>query len=937
MNFQGEPGVPFSLNQIIPFGIQRFSRWLYVLLAALLVLVPLYFLRGLYTDYLWFSSLGFSSVFITIKLNQIILFFIGALSFGILCSLSFYFARRFSWGQVEILMPESTFNFLKKAIILGMALFVFVGSCVFGIILAQSWQTILKFLNSSEFGINDPILNKDLSFYIFNLPFYELIQNWILSAILVIFVGSIIVYFVNYTFRGMAFKFNSGLKIHSSIMFSLLMIIVSFSHFIQRWKIIHGSGDIVSGASYSDVFARMPGLNILAVIALMVAVIILVNIYFSGVRLLIAGVALWGVSAIILTIGWPNAAQRFTVTPNEYKKEAPYIDHSIRMTKIGFGLNDVNEIEYPVEYELDIETVQASNETISNIRLWDHAPLLDVYKQIQLIRPYYDFNDVDVDRYVFDGKLRQVMLAAREVNVDKLDDESDTWINNKLRYTHGFGLSMSPVTEFTPEGRPEFFAKDIPLDGQYKIMENTSIEESQSYLLTNPRIYYGEKTNEYVIANSETAELDYQAQGGEIMSNHYDGSGGVEIGSLFRRILYAVEMRDLNILISGQISNQTKILYDRNVQERINNVMPFLGLDKDPYLVVANGELVWIQDAYTFSNRFPYSSKSITDLDNTYWENTQFNYIRNSVKVVVNAYSGKVNAYIWDDSDPIIRAYAKIFPELFLTKAQMPQVILDHVRYPQDIFSIQSKKFLKFHMENSLDFYNLEDVWSIPDEKVGQSDELQEVLPYYAIMKIPGMDSEKFTLLTPYTRNDPPIMSGWLAAGNDGEDYGSLTALLFPKDRQVDSTRQIEARIDNDLSISPELTLLCQQGSVCLRGNLLVLPLNYEGKFGLLYVEPIYLQAEGVDFPELKKVIMATQEKVVMTDSVPNAVKALLGSSEAFVISDTNDKNQSNNNSDFSFVKKTIESLKEKIEGLKVTLNELEKSLTVLSESLEEK
>lgn len=937
MNFQGEPGVPFSLNQIIPFGIQKFSRWLYVLFAALLVLVPLYFLRGLYTDYLWFSSLGFSTVFITVILNKIILFFIGALFFAFLCSISFYFARKFSWGPVEILMPESTFNFLKKAIILGMAVFVSVASCIFGIILAQSWQTVLKFLNSSEFGIHDPILEKDLSFYIFNLPFYELIQNWILSAILVIFVGSIIIYFVNYTFRGMAFKFNSGLKIHSSILLSLLMITVSFSHFIQRWKIIHGSGDIVSGASYSDVFALMPGLNILAVIALMVAVIILVNIYFSGVRLLIAGVALWGVSAIILSIGWPNAAQRFTVTPNEYKIESPYIDHSIRMTKLGFGLQDVNEIEYPVEYKLDIETVRASNETISNIRLWDHAPLLDVYKQIQLIRPYYDFNDVDVDRYIFDGKLRQVMLAAREVNVDKLDDESDTWINTKLRYTHGFGLSMSPVTEFTSEGRPEFFAKDIPLDGQYKITESEPVEGSQFYSLTNPRIYYGEKTNEYVIANSDTPELDYQAQGGQIMSNHYDGSGGVGIGSLFRKLLYAIEMRDLNILISRQINTQTKILYDRNVQERINAVMPFLGLDKDPYLVVADGNLVWIQDAYTFSNRFPYSSKSMSDIDHSYWENTQFNYIRNSVKIVVDAYSGKVDAYIWDDSDPIINAYKKIFPTLFLDRNQMPEVIMDHIRYPQDIFSIQSKKYLKFHMQNSLDFYNLEDVWSIPDEKVGQGDELKEVLPYYAILKIPGMESEKFTLLTPYTRNDPPILSGWLAAGNDGDDYGSLTALIFPKDRQVDSTRQVEARIDNDLSISPELTLLCQQGSVCLRGNLLVLPLSYEGKFGLIYVEPIYLQAEGVDFPELKKVIMATQEKVVMADSVPNAVKEILGLKEVINISDSKAKNQSNDSTSFDFVKKTLESLKNKIEDLKDTLNELEKSLSVLVESLEEK
>ncbi|MQG18714.1 MAG: UPF0182 family protein [SAR202 cluster bacterium] len=936
MNFQEDSGLPFSLSQINQLGISRYYRWIFVILAAFLIFVPLYFLQGLYTDYLWFSSLGFSSVFITVLTNKIILFFIGALIFAFPAIISFYFARKFSWGPVEILMPESTFNFLNKAIIVGMGIFIGVSSTIFGVLLARSWETVLKFFNSSKFGVVDPILNKDLAFYIFDLPFYELVQNWILSAILLILVGSLLVYFVNYTFRGMAFKFNSGLKIHFSILFSLFMVVVSISHFIQRWKILHGSGEIVSGAAYSDVFARMPGLTILGVIALMVAVIILVNIYFNGIRLLIAGVALWGVAAIILTIGWPNAVQRFTVTPNEYQKESPYIDHSIKMTKIGFGIQNITEVEYPVEYELDLETVQASSETIGNVRLWDHAPLLDVYKQIQLIRPYYDFNDVDVDRYTLDGKLRQVMLAAREVNVEKLDDESDTWVNNKLRYTHGFGLSMSPVTEFTSEGRPKFFAKDIPLDGEYKIMDYSA--GSEYMILKNPRIYYGEKTTEYIIANSDTDELDFQAQGGEIMSNHYSGSGGVGIGSFFRKLLYAIEMRDLNILISNQINSDTKILYDRNIQERINNVMPFIGLDKDPYLVVGDGNLVWMQDAYTFSNRFPYSDKSETSIDNPYWEDTQFSYIRNSIKISVDAYSGKINAYIWDDSDPIAKVYKNIFPDLFIDRSEMPEYLLNHVRYPQDLFSIQSEKYLKFHMDNSLDFYNLEDVWDIPDEKVGQSDELQDVLPYYAIMKIPGMDTEKFTLLIPYTRNDPPIMSGWLAAGNDGDDYGKLTALLFPKDRQVDSTRQIEARIDNDLEISPELTLLCQQGSICLRGNLLVLPLSHAGKYGLLYVEPIYLQAEGVDFPELKKVIIATQEKVVMEDSVPNAINALLGTSGDVIYSNSDsDAQQSVDNSSTDIVKKMIESLKDKIEGLKKTLNELENSLNILTESLEEK
>ena len=522
---------------------------------------------------------------------------------------------------------------------------------------------------------------------------------------------------------------------------------------------------------------------------------------------------------------------------------------------------------YPVDPSLmTAEMISENLQTVDNIRLWDDAPLSNVYRQIQLIRPYYDFKDADVDRYTVDGEYRQVMLAAREVAPEKLDPDAQTWINNRLRYTHGFGVAMSPVTEFTTEGRPEFFAKDIPSDGVIVVTAEDA-EGDPETVVTEPRIYYGEKTVDYIIVNSNTDELDYQAAGGELKSINYSGSGGVRINSFIRRVAYAWQFTDINILITGEINASSRLQYRREIQERISTVAPFLMLDADPYIVAAEGALFWIQDANTVTNEYPYSDP-VPD---------GFNYIRNSVKVVMNAFDGTLSFYVWDPDDPMIRTYKSIFPTLFLPKDQMPEGLRSHIRYPQDLFGFQAEKFLRYHMEDTQDFYNLEDIWNIPEEKVGQSSQLQVVEPYYVIMKMPREEDEEFVLLLPYTRNVPPIMAGWLAARNDAPNYGQLVAFTFPKGQQVDSPQQIEAKIDNDPYISQWFTLRCQEGSFCIRGNLLVIPIVSGENFGLLYAEPVYLQAEGIDFPELKQVILATGEKVVMEDSIPAALEALTG------------------------------------------------------------
>ena len=845
-------------------------KWGLIIVGLILVFVLLSLLRSIYTDLLWFDGLDYRGVFVKILATRVALFFIGGVAFAIPLGVSLYFANRMSQGPEEVPLPQGARELLKRLIFWGTIAVVIALGAIFGAIAAGKWEVFLKFWNAVPFGIDDPVYQKEISFYVFTLPVYRFIQGWLLGGAIAILIASLAMYFVNFSFRGVGLLITRGLKIHVSVIAAFIMFILAFGHWLDRWDLLLSDQGAVFGAAFADLAARKPALLILTIIAIASGILMLVNAYLSGIRMLIGAVVLWVVMSIVLGTLWPNFVQRFRVNPNEFVKEQPYIARNIEFTRRGFGLEGVVEQPYPADPSLAAEVVEANLQTIDNIRLWDHGPLADVYRQIQLIRPYYDFKDADVDRYVVDGDYRQVMLAAREIAPEKLDEAAQTWVNTRLRYTHGFGLAMSPVTEFTQAGRPEFFAKDIPEDGILRI-RSTSEAAEPDIIVDNPRIYYGEKTIDYVIVNSNTEELDYQTEVGEIRGTKYFGEGGVPLSSFLRRLVYAWQFGDINILISGEITGASRIQYRRDIQERVLAVAPFLRPDEDPYLVAADGQLFWIQDAYTHTRRYPYSDPHIDG----------FNYVRNSVKIAIDAFNGSLRFYVADPADPIIRTYQDIFPELFVPLDDMPPALRSHIRYPQDLFGFQAGKYLKYHMRNTQDFYNLEDIWRIPNEKFGQGGTLQPVEPYYVIMKIPGEDREEFVLLIPYTRNDPPIMAGWLAARNDGDNYGKLLAFNFPKDRQVDSPEQIEAKIDNDPFISQWLTLRCQEGSFCIRGNLLVIPLATEDAFGLLYVEPIYLQAEGVDFPELKQVVMATGNKVVMEGSVSEAIASLTGFSPA--------------------------------------------------------
>jgi uncharacterized protein len=577
-------------------------------------------------------------------------------------------------------------------------------------------------------------------------------------------------------------------------------------------------------------------------------VLILVSTRQSGYRLLAIGIGLWfGLSVIAVDL-YPSIIQRVEVLPSEFTKERPYLEHNINMTNKAYALDRITEVEYDAQDAITAAEVSANPGTINNIRLWDPQPLLDTYNQIQSIRLYYEYLDIDVDRYMIDGQYRQVMLGARELIPSKLASQAQTWVNIHLQYTHGYGAAMSPVNEVTPEGLPTFFLRDVPPQGSVPI--------------TRPEIYFGEGTNHYVIVRTEMMEFDYP-RGDDNVFVRYAGDSGVEVGSMLRRALFAWQFGDVNIVLSNALTSESKILYHRNIRERVQKVAPFLAYDNDPYVVVADGRLFWIQDAYTITDRYPYSTPVQAG--------GVYNYMRNSVKVVIDAYEGNMQFFIADASDPLINTYSEIFPDLFVSMDEMPEYLRAHVRYPEGLFNVQADLYRRYHMRDPLTFYNGEDLWNVPNEIY--IDKQVPMQPYYVIMRLPGEEQEEFALILPYTPPNRNNMITWLAARSDGENYGALIAYRYPKERLIFGPMQIEARIDQDTTISEQLTLWNQAGSRVLRGNMIVIPIGNSN----LYVEPIYLQSETSRLPEMKRVIVASGNRVIMAETANQGLALLIG------------------------------------------------------------
>ena len=887
-------------------------KWTLVVAGLIGLAVALAVLRGIYTDWLWFDNLGYLSVYTKILWTRVWLFAVGAALFAVAIAVNMLLARRFSRGESVLPVPPETLYWLNRLVLIGVVLGAVVLCVVFGSVLAGRWETILQFLDPTSFGVEEPVFDKDASFYVFTLPVLNLVQGWLLAALVALLVATATLYLVYYSLRGVPFALTHRVRGHLAVLGGLILFALAANHrflpggtFLDRYELLFASGGAASGASYTDVHARLPALLVLTVIAVASGILLLTTLLPTlrgtrGTRLAIGAVGLWIGSALLVGFAYPASVQRFTVQPNELKQESPYIDRNIASTRAAFGLDRIEERPFPVTEDLSAETLYRNPETLGNVRLWDPRPLRDTYNQIQFLRLYYSFRDVDVDRYLIDGELRQVLIGARELQPENLPDEAQSWVNQRLQYTHGFGASASPVTEFTVEGRPEFFAQDIPPVG--------AIEVSQ------PRIYYGEQSLSFVVVNSGTEEFDHEPEEGRPIYRNYDGSGGVSLSSLLRQVAYAWEFTDLNILISNQLSSESRIQYRRTIQDRIGHVAPFLELDGDPYLVVEDGDMRWIQDAYTVTDKYPYS---------TPFRGT-FNYIRNSVKVVMDAYHGTLDFYVADPDDPLVRTYQKIFPGLFKPLDTMSPFLQDHLRYPEDLFSIQTEMYFQYHMQDTNQFYNKADQWDIPlEEFFGDT---RPVAPYYVIMKLPGEERAEFVLIMPFTpwpTADKPRMVAWLAARMDQPNYGEMVAFSFPRGAQIDGPSQVEARINQDFEIKQKFALLCTGEARCIRGNLLVIPIEES----ILYVEPLYLQSANVRFPELKQVILASAKKVVMESTLDEAIASLVGESPAGPPVPGEEP---------AAIQEEIKRIREALAGVQAGFSELEEALRDLLEQVEE-
>ena len=648
-----------------------------LVLAGLLVLYILASIaKDFYTEWLWYSSMGYGSVYTTILKARLLVFFLAAIIFCLLFLGNLVLATRLAPQSKAHFWPWAIVSRLQRIVRWNVILGTVLLSLIFGMVAQGNWQVILRFFNGQPFGIADPVFSKEIGFYVFSLPYLHLLRGWFMGALLVVLIGTMATYLLTYTAQRLRFDFNRAVLGHIGGLVMAVLGLFAWGYWLGIWELVFSRRGVVFGASYADIHAKIPAQWILLAVVIIFMAVILASILKRNYRWPLYGIGGWIVAAIIVGAIFPALVQRFQVQPSELALEKPYIEYNIRFTREAFALDRIEEQSFPAEKAPTRQDIDQNEVTINNIRLWDHRPLKDTYNQIQSIRLYYDFNDVDVDRYVIDGEYRQVMLSARELSAEKLAGEAQTWLNRKLQFTHGYGVVLSPVNEVSAEGLPSLLLKDIPPVGDFYI--------------ERPQIYFGEKTDDYVIVRTNTNEFDYPS-GDENVYGRYEGKDGVSLGSVLRRFLYAWQFSDLNILISGELNSESKVLYYRNIDERVSHLAPFLTLDSDPYLVIADGRLLWIQDAYTTTDRYPYSEPFGSGI----------NYIRNSVKAVIDAYDGSVTFYVTDPDDALIRTYQAIFPGLFVPAEQMPKYLRVHLRYPEGMFNVQSAVYRSYHMRDA--------------------------------------------------------------------------------------------------------------------------------------------------------------------------------------------------------------------------------------------
>lgn len=852
----------------------------------LILLLGSNFFAYFYTDVLWFKEVGIESVLWKSLRTQFLVGLIVGFAAAAILWLNLWVAGRsgpvYSFATAgdpvdqyrELIAPH--FRRIRLAIALVIGFFT-------GLFASSAWKLFLLWSNRQSFGVEDPQFGRDVSFYVFELPIYDLVLDHLWSAIVTSLLLSIAVYYLfgairpQRGLRGMG----AGALAHVSVLLGLLALVKAAQYYLGVFHLNFSPRGVVTGASYTDVNAQLPALRLLAIISVVSAILFLVNIRFRRLSLPLAAIGIWIAVAFLAGGVWPWWVQRFSVEPQEQQREAPFIARNLGATRAAFDLelDEVKTQTFPAQTDLSDEELADSQNLLENVRVWDPGVLQEAYQQLQAIRTYYQFPDVDIDRYEVDGRTRQVLLSARELSLTDLPEASRNWANLHLQYTHGYGLVASLTNERTAAGQPSFLVKDVP---------GTVVEGAESLQAEDPTIYYGEgfEPLDFSIVNSKQQEIDYPTEDG-VERSSYSGAGGIPIQGMGRRFAFAIRETDPNLILSSLITNESRILIYRNVRDRVQRAAPFLSLDHDPYVAVVDGRLVWILDAYTHTRWYPYSQRfdgsSLIDSGARGVLSDDVNYIRNSVKVVVDARDGTMDFHVVDQEDPLIAAWQKAFPALFATQEPSDD-LRAHFRYPEDLFKIQSEVFLTYHMDDPVDFYSKEDEWAVPRSGIegsaastgvqGQATTTAaagQVEPTYLLINLPGEQEEEFLLTRPFTPRARNNMIALMLARSDPENYGELRILQFPRQVTVLGPVQINNLINQDVEVSQTLTLLQQEGSEVEFGSLVTLPIQDS----ILYVQPLFITAEDEGIPELKRVVLVFGEQVVMEESFEQALASL--------------------------------------------------------------
>jgi len=843
---------------------------------ALLIIIALLILFGgtivgLYTDWLWFDDLGYGVVFSTSLVTRLGIGIVFGLVFFAIIYGNLWYARRIAPPPSPTGIEQQLLERLGALARRGIGLLIFAGSVVVaalvGLEATTHYNEWLLFSNASRFGVVDPVFGHDIGYYVFKLPFLSYLYYWLFFALIASTIASVALHYADEAIEtfGNRLQFAPRVKAHLAVLVAAMFFLKAWGYRLSMFDLLTKSGKQFDGAGYSAVHANVPALWIMTVIAAICGIIVLAGIWRRGVGNAVAAVVILLGASLLVGSVYPGLVQQFEVGPNELAKETPFIERAIKATQDAYGLTEVAARPFEADTTLTPDQIASNIPTIENIRLWDKVHLLDAYSQIQTIQQYYQFADVDIDRYWLADKpgaekrYRQVWLAARELEQSALPQQSQTWVNKHLQYTHGYGFCMSPVNEVTTEGLPEFFVYDIP--------PKTTVDIP----IDRMGVYFGERTDAYAFVKTSAKEFAYPS-GKTTVTTEYEADSGVGIGGFLRRALFALRFQDFNILLNDNIEPRSRILFGREIKERARKLLPFLQFDADPYLVTVDGNLYWMQDAYTLTNSYPYSAHTRRGIE--------FNYIRNSVKTVTDAYTGKVTAYVVQKPlrDPIIETYMRIFPGILKPVERMPAQLREHIRYAEDFFRIQADVYSRYHMTDPTMFYNNSDLWAIPNKAELTDTQAETAMdPYYVIMKLPNGKSEEFILMTPYVRAGKANMVSWMCAKCDESDYGRLVLYQFPKDKNVFGPQQIASRARQDATISQQMTLWSQAGSKVGSGNLLVIPIESS----LLYVMPVYLVSTSTGIPELKRVIVALGDKVSMGTTMQEALSSVVGESVA--------------------------------------------------------